>query len=503
MKKTFSLLLASLMLVSALAACSSGPDAPESGDTTAAETTAPADTTTTETETERKDIKDNLPADLNLGGMTVKIFTREASTLRPYDVDGGGAESGDIVKDAVYARNRTVEERLKVSLEVTAGTEKWQDWGKIMESNIMAGDDTWQLYFTAGNASVQSKRDHLFQDLSELKYIDYEQPWWWTESMKELSLDGQSIRYLIGDIVLNNYTRSGAVFFNKKLYQDALGDPEELYQLVIDRKWTYDKMMEYCTKLYADLNGDGQVNSGDRYGLIMEYTEWPKYLEYSADYERYTRHADGYPVISYDMERAQAHLEKINKFLWETTGVTYLAGKQDRTVFTNGSTVFYTSQLSDVLTAEFRDMSAPYGIIPYPKQDDQQKEYTTIIQNAGNLVTIPVTCKEPEHIGAVIEALCAESYRSVVEKFYDTALKTKYVSDSTSGQCIDIIINTSKIDFSYFYTGAVGGGNFLYKLIGNNDNNLASAYSATIDVVNKNIADLAAQYAKQRADMAS
>ncbi len=502
--KTVAWLLLFAMIVT-LASCGSGGAKEEAANAT--NTTALAETEAkddTPGQTDRKDVKDALPDSLNFGGKKIGIFTRNASTIRPYDVDGGGEESGDLVKDAVYRRNRSVEERLNVTLDVTASNETWQTVGQIMESNILSGDDTWQIYFTQGNASFSSKRDYLFQDLSTNRYIDYDSPWWWTDAMHELSLDGKMIRYLVGDIVLNNYTRSATFYFNKNLYQNALGDPDDLYRLVSERKWTYDKLREYATKTCADLNGDGKMDDKDRYGLYVCYNTWVNFFAFSSDATIYTRHADGYPVLAMDLERVQSHLENLNKLFYETTGSTLISdGKEadNRAKFANGGTVFYAARLHDTLTAELRDMTDEYGIIPFPLQDEKQKEYCGIIDSSGNYVTIPVTCTDPDDIGAIIEAMCAESYRSVIIPFYETALKAKYSRDELSGQCIDIIVDTCTINFVYTYNSAIGGGNFLPALIKKNSNDLSSVYASKVEVINKNIRELVEQYQKMAADM--
>jgi len=500
MKKTLSLILASLMLLTALASCSdTEPENPDDTTASVADTTAPAETEPPETN--RADVKDNLPADLNLGGKTIGVYMRGGS-IRKYDFDGGGEESGDTIFDAVFYRTRAVEERLNFTFELTEVSGKWQDFGKEMEQNIMAGDDVWQIVFTTGNAAIQSSRDHLFQDLTNNKYIDFDQPWWWTNAMKELSLDGNKIRYLVGDLHLQNYTTAGAMFFNADILNNGGYDPNELYKTVIDRKWTYDKLGEMSASLYNDVNGDGQVNDGDIYGLIVINKEMIRHLEFTGNVRRYSRDENGYPYLDYDQERTVAFIDILNKLLYETKGNTFIDDKIAYPPFTNGTAAFFAGRLSYATTASFRDMENDYGIIPYPMMDEAQGEYTNIIHNSSDYATIPVTCKTPDEAGAILEALCAESYRTVIEPFYESALKMKYSRDALSGQCIDIIRDTSVKNFIYEYTGVVKGGVMLGDQVYAKSNNFASAYAKQKEATDMNIKNLIDKYIKLDADLA-
>ena len=146
-------------------------------------------------------------------------------------------------------------------------------------------------------------------------------------------------------------------------------------------------------------------------------------------------------------------------------------------------------------------MNEEFGVIPYPKTDDKQENYTGIVYASGNMVSIPIICKTSDEIGAICEALCAESHRSVIEPFYDTAMKAKYVQDSRSGQCIDIITETAHFDFAYYFSGVLGGGNILQTLAEKNSNELSSAYASKVNTVNKNILTLAEKYEKLRSDL--
>ena len=441
MKKRIPIFLLALsLLLPALSGCGESKKETPETTTAAVDTTAPAEVTEeTETEDPRKTMPDNLPADLNFGGAAVRILGYSNSNWSAYDICGLQEESGDLVFDAVYDRTRKVEERLNVTIEPDLHESKWQDYASLMRSLVQSGDDSYGMFYTMGNASIQSSNDKLFRDLADAPYLDFSQPWWWKEAMDELSLDGSTYRYLVGDISLTHYMTCGCTFFNKALYEDTFGDPDELYKLTLDGGWTLDTFRKMAGEAYRDVNGNGAVDEGDVYGSIVGNPELLKQLEYATDLQRYTRDENGYISFGYDEERAALLTEKLVQLLYETPGVEYRSAYTASQLFSNRSMVFFLERLNVTFNGVMREMEDDFGIIPLPKLDESQKEYRALIHNNSEFVVVPKPAAEPEMACAVIEAMCAESYRSVIQPFYEQAMKLKYSRDAYSGQCIDLI----------------------------------------------------------------
>ena len=490
--------LAVLMMLGTLVSCNSNTQNDTSSTITSANNTS-GGTENGENmsdETARANTKDSLPADLDFDGLSVNIHSFQNEE---YDIIGMGEVSGDTIYDAVYYRTLSVAERLNVEIEwADSATMSWSDYSSELDTVIMAGDDAWQIVYAMGNATIQKSRDNLFVDLSAPAYIDYTQPWWWNEAMSEVSFDGQERKYLVGDLALTNYLCAGAYYFNKKLYADVFDDADELYKIVIDGEWTLDKMRELCADVYNDLNGNGVVDNGDLYGLILGTAEDLKHLEFATDVQHYHRDEEGYPVIEYDLERAQLAVEKIYDLLNNTTG-NILSGWYDLMPFANGQTLFHGGQLQAALSGEFREMEDDYGIIPVPKLDETQAEYHNLLHNASNFVAIPITCQHIDEVCAVIEAMCAESYRTVVEPFYESAMKMKYSRDSYSGQCIDFIRDATKKNFAYEHDGRFGSGVLISNCVEAKNTNFSSLYASSVDMSNKLIGKTV-QYMKENQD---
>ena len=93
-------------------------------------------------------------------------------------------------------------------------------------------------------------------------------------------------------------------------------------------------------------------------------------------------------------------------------------------------------------------MDDDFGIIPYPKFDEED-EYATVINGHAHLIVIPTTVEDVERTGAITEALCAYGSRDVIPAFYDVSLKTKYARDEESEDMMDLIKSSIVYDLGY------------------------------------------------------
>ena len=124
-------------------------------------------------------------------------------------------------------------------------------------------------------------------------------------------------------------------------------------------------------------------------------------------------------------------------------------------------------------------MEDDYGIIPYPKWDEAQDGYHTMVDGSHDILGVPKTASDTERTGIIVEALSAESYKKVVPVFYDTALKTKAARDEDSSAMIDIIRDSLTFDFGYLHSSSIDSvGHMFVGWIRENNNNIVSSYDA-------------------------
>lgn len=440
MKKMISELLALIILSSALAACAGG-------ETTDKDTEVDTSAVTSAEETTGK-LPLDLDAGLDYGGYVIRVLTPTAEPGDSFVAD----YNGDMVNDALYNRDLTVSNLLNVKIEPISYANGPSY--STLQTTVLAGDDAYDFMHLGASTYFANRPTYekILLDLSAYENIDLSAPWWNEDAIRELSYNGKSIKYLIGDISLSSISGASVIFYNKAMFGDIYQSTEQPYDDVVNGTWTLDRFAGYCAGAYSDVDGDGEREESDIYGAMSNPWMIQSLYNGFSDTRFYSRDADGYVRLDLDAERVVKFGEKLYSLIWENQGFYYIKNDQWHTtackLFANRGTLFATYFLSAVESADLRQMEDDYGILPFFKLDESQAEYRSDLNPSGTRwVCVPITCSDPDMVTAVIEALSYESYYSVTPEYYEVALKTKYSRDEMSGAVIDIVRDSIHTDY--------------------------------------------------------
>lgn len=451
MKKKYALAAMAALLCSVQLTACGGSAASE---TTAAQTTSAgkddAETTSAETLDSlsvRALVSDELP-ERDFEGAEFRISVTDKYA---YEMDVTEL-SGDVCDDAVYNRNRKIEERFNVTVKnvvsvMAANDDQSVHVGYIRKS-IMAGDSDFELAALYIWRSGLPILDGLYVNWYDVPYINFDQPWWVSRALDAFTI-GDNLYIGVGDLSITTLTMSYVMLFNKDIA--ASYDVPNLYETVSDGKWTIDYLTQLTSSVYSDLNGDGARDKTDLYGFITDkVTSIDAYLP-SFDQPLVSRDSDGYPKIVINCDKTVSAVEKIYKLFWESDG-TYVEDVYDDKAleFRSNQALISPVRMYEVFN-RLRDMDTDYGIIPYPKWDEAQENYLTNTLDNYSALGIPVTSPDLEFTGIITEALTAESYRSVMPAYYDVALKVKFTRDEQSVEMLDLIMDGRTYDFSILH----------------------------------------------------
>lgn len=164
----FTFILSLILASSALFSC--GGETKEASGTTASDTTSDAVTSELSIEDQRKLIDDELP-EMDYGGEEFNI------TVNSYCESGFFSDelSGDQLSDAIYNRNKAVEERFKIKFNFISG--EYNEITQKVQSSVLAGDDQYQLLANHALASNSWVMAEILNNWYDIEYVNFDKPW--------------------------------------------------------------------------------------------------------------------------------------------------------------------------------------------------------------------------------------------------------------------------------------------------------------------------------------
>ena len=455
-RRSLLLVLIGAMLLSGVSC--QGEDQPVSSDSLGGEDTAPVDTD----HDANGFLLDTIPADTNFEGATVNILIREAIANTEFFVE---EETGDIVDDALYERNATVEDRLGVTLNFIPQPGEWPEkdtFNGLIKNSVMAADGAYDLCAVLSNQLSTLTLDGLLTNLNSLEYLDFEKPWWAKGLLDELAVDDK-LYFASGDASLGLINGMMCVFYNKQLCEDY--SVPDMYEIVNNGEWTIDKAVELTKDVYMDLNNDGAKDTGDQLGFVMgSYNQLYGFID-SFNLQILERDEEGYPSkFVFSSEKCINAVQKLVSLFKDNNafGTLNVDGSDYMVVFSEGRALFCTGEFKD--TSSYRDIDEfDYGVIPMPKWDTAQEDYRTTARATYSSFCIPVTAIDPNMSAAVLECFASESYRKVSPAYFENALKIKYARDDESAQMYDLIKSSITFSFATSFTMAIGDPQNLFK----------------------------------------
>ena len=487
MKKKLCLLLTAAMLLASMAACSEkqsdGGAAETPADPGSSQAAAPEEVP--ETEEEKITAESTLTVE-DFGGREYRMISTNQDN-RQVDIIAEEL-TGSTLNDLVYNRNVKVSELYKVSM-----TAEQADYGSIntmVQKDSRAGDMSYDLYLTNYTANGLASSGMLY-DFYKLPSVRLDMAWWDQNEVSDLTIMGK-LFMAIGDISPTELLTSECMLFNKRLFDNKnLTYP---YPDALEGTWTLDKCFSIADGLTEDINGDGEIKVDDDLFSLTCWYDYGTACLYGAGGDFSHVDENGLVVLDIDLEKNVAIYEKLWK-LFIDTQANYENQQHERSfkVFNDGRAYFCGITFQKIETF-LRDMEDDYGVLPNPKFDEQQPNYSTCVSGAGSMVVVPASCTDPAFVGAMMEAMAAISYDMITPDLINVLASTKNVRDEQSSQIVQMIIRSRNHDTARNHD--IQCDRFVETMIPKKDNELASFFAKNEKMWNKSLEKLNEAYAK-------
>ena len=423
---------------------------------------------------ERSLIDDEL-GDYDFGGRKLRIATHATAD---FFVEEEDRNKGNLIADAKFTRNKTVEDRFNMEVEVAYSSDYQSvvDW---VSKTVLSGADEFDLFssHTASAGSLVLK--NLFLNWYDIPNVDFSKPWWASSCANELTYDGKCI-LAISDFNYNALSGVYCMVFNKNLANAY--DMGNLYEVVNNGDWTYEYFYNLIKDVYTDTDGSGTKTEGDFYGFEQDHwyggpvSSWL----WAFDNPTVAKDEEGVPVVAVKTDKINSIVSTIYDLCYNTNGCYYVNtnDKPPRSIFNARRAIFAICTLGAPTGEDLRNFEDEYGILPMPKWNENQSGYHSIAIGEHTCLAVPKTVKDTEFVGTCIEALSAESYKQVIPTLYEIALKTRYLRDSESKEVLDLVIDGRIYDFGVIYDNWKGFTYTLLNTVGEGSSNFESYYSS-------------------------
>ena len=382
-----------------------------------------------------------IPPERDFGGFVFTVYGQSNQERQNFWVE---ETEGEVCNDALHARDMLVEERLNISLEYLAESDR-DIVTSTAQASILAGDEEYHLLFNALSAGINHfTTAGVLYDLRQIPYLTLDSQYWNKSMYERMHFNGAQY-FSTGPISYQYYMSPTVMRFNKRLTEEyQMGD---IYQLVLDGKWTTDKLAELSKDKAIDLDNNSSMDINDFYGLALEGTTGTA-LYTAAGFDTVSWESGNCSVTigsaaSVDLiQKYAGFFSDRNQYIYDENSTLGFDSK----LFKSGNCIFHPSTILKTVT--LRDMKDDFGIIPMPKYTEEQEKYHTACNTwYPTGVAVPLTCSDPERTGMIMENLAYYSYELMTPAVYEVTLQGKVSRDDVSSLMLDLIYEELTFDF--------------------------------------------------------
>ncbi len=440
MKKRVLILLLAAMLLSG---CGGNTTNDTSTDT---ESTTPTENLTDKTAETETELHDDLPDDLDFDGTEIGICSSRSTAytgnldIAEYD------ENSSSLDQAIYNRNRNIEERLDVRISefLASGAAEAE---KTFVNTVTAGDNAYPILHQADRTVFSFGLKGYMLDLNrDMPYIDLTKPYWQQDGNAVLGLMGKQYGAFT-ELSLRPYDYTHLLVFNQDLIREySLANPHDYWR---NNDWTFDRFEELITAVHDDLDGNGKFDENDRYGYHDRAGFLYPLMYTAAGLKTVIEDKDGKPVFNMPgNEDFQTIYDWCTRVFYDEQAYYKQNAGNDffiqSPMFQENKMLF--SDMTFFNVGVMREMVSDFGIIVFPKYTAEQDRYYSWVEGGAGCVGVAVTCQNREAVGAALEALSCASMRDVIPIYYENNLKSKYSRDEISTQMFDEIQASRSFD---------------------------------------------------------
>ena len=395
------------------------------------------------------------------------------STMELVIKEGETSDWGEKIDKAVLERTAFIKETYGVDVI-------WENSSRyythdVLANAILAGNDPdYDLAMPRAMRAQAIVANGSVYDMANREYINFNNSYYNKNSVKTYTAKGHTF-FITGDFANLDKETAYILYVNKTL----LGGEEktnELYQLVKDGKWTWDKLVTYANAAWKD-DGDGRKGSEDTYGLFTFYLT--RFYEYFGVTQAGTDKSTGEWKITLNDPKVNDIVDAIieaNVSVWSRDAQNGSWGHIATDAFADDKILFCNEVVQRIKYIPERIPIDNLGVVPFPMLNEEQgKYYVPCAYQHPTLMCVPKTTSDRNMSDYFVDVLAWTGKEYVMESYY------WQMAGRLGDQEMEMIKEYILPNISYDAGAAIGWntliGGVLSESYNGNKNNFEEAYS--------------------------
>ena len=315
--------------------------------------------------------------------------------------------------------------------------------------------------------------------------------WWDEELINECTLGDNSLYFVTGPISAGYVCDLSAIVFNRDLFMELGFDPDRLENLVDRGMWSIDTVYQNSNSLYSDYNGNGQKDSDDLIGFVVDKNDLET-LRAGANISYVEKDANGDFVLGNigDGKGIQFCEFLYNTFYCQGAAVFSDGGSNNSNIVVNGSAELSMKEWRSVFTvgtvgSVIKDELYGFSLLPLPQYDENQGGYITPYSASGAVYAIPTSVSDVTMSAAYLEILAIRSgdnHSEVLEY-----LVKDYLYNGNSSKMLSYVMENPVLEYAPYLVSkeAPEFTTIVYDAVVNENMSVASTIKKSLSIVQR------------------
>ena len=273
-------------------------------------------------------------------------------------------------------------------------------WGEhpteVANYCITGGDDA-RVFIVDGRSAISGLNANFWADLSKIPNVNWSDKKWNKAVLNVLKNGDSFYAFAYGKPEPKH-----CIFWNKRILQENGYDPDVIYDLQKEGKWTWAKFEEMCANLTKDTNNDGVI---DQYAMASFNTEFTWAALHANGGSIVEQDSNGKYYLNLESDKSMEALNWV-KSMFVNYQLPQAEGAQwdyFKTAFTNGEVAFYVNHEYDAqpnnLLANMKD---DWGMACFPLGPNGDGKLFTL--NGDNMFVIP-NCYSQDKVNKIMKIM--------------------------------------------------------------------------------------------------